>query len=130
MGIKIIYTADNQVRTLRDVCALVLSNWETLAGNCGEYIDLQLESGVELSIHTGFGICDWVADYLDSDDTESVYESWSGFSGSTTYPVGGEAEYHHGGEVNKYKNPDRQSLVEWVRDCCDAAIEHMENADE
>lgn len=130
MGIKIIYTGDNRVRMLRDVCALVLGNWEYLASRDDECIDLTLDSGDDTRIYTGFGICDWVERYLDEDDMRNVYESWDGYSGSFTYPVGGEAEYHHSGEANKYRNPDRRALCEWVRDCCDVAIEHMENEDE
>lgn len=130
MGIKIIYTADNQVRMLRDVCDLVLRDWEYLAGRGDEYIDLQLESGDDIRIDTGYGICDWVERYLVEDDMRNVYESWGRYSGSFQYPVGGEAEYHHSGEDNKYRNPDRRDLVEWVRDCCDVAIEYMENEDE
>lgn len=130
MGIKIIYTSDNQVRMLRDVCNEVLSNWEYLAGAGGEYIDLPLDSGDDIRINTGYGICDWVENYLDEDDMRSVYESWSGYSGSFQYPVGGKTEYHHSGEDNKYINLDRRALVEWVRDCCDEVIEYMENEDE
>lgn len=130
MGIKIIYTSDNQVRMLRDVCALVLRDWDYLEQLGYESVDLQLESGVDVRIYTGYGICDWVERYLDEDDMRNVYESWDGYSGSFTYPVGGESEYHHSGEDNKYRNPDRRALVEWVRDCCDVAIEYMENEDE
>ena len=130
MGIKIIYTGDNRVRMLRDVCALVLGNWEYLASRGDEYIDLTLDSGDDIRINTGYGICNWVKNYLDEDDMQNVYESWDGYSGSFTYPVGGESEYHYSCEDNKYRNPDRRALCEWVRDCCDVAIEHMENEDE
>ena len=131
MGIKIIYTKDNLVRLFRNVCALVLRDWDEIAAvEDGAYITLQLESGDEIEINTGYGVCDWVERYLDEDDMRSVYEAWSGYSGSFTYPVGGEAEYHHSGEGNKYRNPDRRALCEWVRDCCDVAIEYMENEDE
>ena len=127
MGIKIIYTGDNRVRMLRDVCAVVLSNWEYLARRGDEYIDLTLDSGDDIRINTGYGVCDWVERYLDEDDMRSVYEAWSGYSGSFQYPVGGEAEYHHSGEDNKYRNADRRDLVEWVRDCCDESIDNLGN---
>ena len=130
MGIKIIYTRDNLVRMLRDVCTLVLRNWDYLASRGDEYVDLQLDSGDDVSIYTGYGICDWVELYLDEDDMRNVYESWDGYSGSFTYPVGGQAEYHYSGEANKYNNPVRRDLVEWVLECCDEAIEYMENEDE
>ena len=130
MGIKIIYTSNNQVRMLRDVCALVLGNWEYLARRGDESIDLTLDSGEDIRIYTGYGICDWVKRYLDVDDLRNMYEAWSGFSGSFMYPVGGEVEYRFSGEANKYRNTARRDLVEWIRDCCDVAIECMENKDE
>ena len=128
MSTEIIYTGVNRVRMLRDVCALVLDNWEYLASRGNEYIDLQSESGDGIRIDTGCGICDWAERYLDEDDIRSVYESWSGYSGSFYYPVGGETEYRL--HDNKYHNSDRRDLVEWVRDCCDVAIENMEDEDE
>ena len=131
MGIKIIYTGDNQVRLLQKVIQLVLRDWDYLANECGdEYIDLQLESGDDIRINTGYGICDWIENYLDEDDMRNVYESWDGYSGSFTYPVGGGAEYHHSGQDNKYKNPDRRALCEWVLECVNTVIEYMENEDE
>ena len=130
MSTKIIYTDVNQVRMLRDVCNEVLSNWEYLAGAGGEYIDLPLDSGDDIRIYTIFGICDWVGRYLDEDDMRNVYESWDGYSGSFHYPVGGYKEYQHSNEDNKYRNPDRRALVEWVLECTDLAIEYMENEDE
>ena len=130
MCIKLIYAGDDQVRMLRDVCALVLSNWEYLASRGNEYIDLTLDSGDDIRIDTGRGICDWLKHYLDEDDMRSVYGSWDGYSGSFNYPVGGAAEYYTVGGVNKYHNPDRRDLVEWVRVCCDVAIEYMETEDE
>ena len=122
MSIKIIYTSDDQVHMLRDVCTVVLGDWEYLAGCNDDYIDLTLD----IRIYTIYGICDWVERYLDEDDMRSVYETWSGYSGSLQYPVGGEAEYCYSGENNKYRNPSRRDLVEWVRDCCDEAIEYGE----
>lgn len=129
MGSKIIYTGGNRVRMLRDVCALVLSNWEYLASRGDEYIDLTLDSGDDIRINTGYGVCDWVESYLDEDDMRSVYAAWYGYSGSFQYPVGGAAEYYHSGADNKYRNSDRRDLVDWVRYCCDVAIEYMENED-
>ncbi len=131
MGIKIIYTKDNLVRLFRDVCALVLRDWDEIAAvEDGDYITLQLESGDEIEINTGYGVCDWIENYLDESDMHSCYESWSGYSGSCEYPVGGSKEYHHSNEDNKYRNPDRRALVEWVLECTDLAIEYMENEDE
>lgn len=131
MGTKIIYTKDNLVRLFRDVCALVLRDWDEIAAvEDGDYITLQLESGDEIEINTGYGVCDWIENYLDESDMHSCYESWSGYSGSCEYPVGGSKEYHHSNEDNKYRNPDRRALVEWVLECTDLAIEYMENADE
>lgn len=131
MGIKIIYTKDNLVRLFRDVCALVLRDWDEIAAvEDGDYITLQLESGDEIEINTGYGVCDWIENYLDESDMHSCYESWSGYSGSCEYPVGGSTEYHHSNEDNKYRNPDRRALVEWVLECTDLAIEYMENEDE
>ena len=126
MGIKIIYTKDNLVQLFRDVCALVLRDWDEIAAvEDGDYITLQLESGDEIEIDTGSGVCDWIGKYLDESDIHSCYESWSGYSGSCEYPVGGFKEYHHSGEDNKYRNPDRRALVEWVLECTDLAIEYM-----
>ena len=131
MGIKIIYTEDNQVRLLQKVIQLVLRDWDYLANECGDVlITLQLESGDEIEINTGYGVCDWIENYLDESDMHSCYESWSGYSGSCEYPVGGSKEYHHSNEDNKYRNPDRRALVEWVLECTDLAIEYMENEDE
>ena len=112
------------------MCALVLRDWDYLASRGDEYIDLTLDSGDDIRIDTGYGVCNWVERYLDVDDVRNVYESWDGFSGSSQYPVGGGSEYHYSGEANKYRNPDRRDLVEWVRDCCDVALEYMENEDE
>ena len=131
MSYKIVYTPYEQVSTLRDVCALVLSNWDYLASSRVGYIYLQSENLCDdVRIPLGSGICYWVEVYLDCGDMVSVYESWEHFSGSTVYPVGGEVEYYNRDESNKYRNPDRKALVEWVRDCCDEALGCMENSDE
>lgn len=128
MGI-IKYTNTNLLRMLKQVVDLVLQNWSALA-DAPFYSThvLELESGDEIKIEVGYGLCDWLERYLEEADMNEIYGSWKFFSGSPTYPVGGYVEYH--GINHKYHSDDRRALCEWVQECVANELSARESSHE
>ena len=126
------YADLNNVVALQAVCTAVLANWEQLSstdGSDGRVSTVHLtvrDTVVPITVSTG--ICSWVGDYLEGDDLASIYEDWELFSGDLLYPVGyGECDYDKDG-LNKYTNPERRKLVEWVLECCNEFMEESGHA--
>ena len=88
----------------------VLDNWD-------EWIDSRDCASITVPTTRGIfnvdmGLCTNVLDvHLDGEYKSDMFEAWAGHSGSTCYPVGGEAEYEEINSANLYCNPSRMELA-------------------
>ena len=89
----------------------VLDNWDewVMATDCECIMNVPTTRG---AFYVDMGLCDNVLDaHLSTEYKNAMFKAWSGYSGSTCYPVGGEEEYEEININNLYCNPSRMELA-------------------
>lgn len=121
---------DTPDKDLQQLCTLlreVLGHWDAIAALDPEETKYTYHSEVDNScslrtIDVNDGLCDnFLDEFLESVDKDTLFAEWRYFSGSYTFPVGGRKEYlkfdDKTGDLlnqNLYRNPLRKDLVEYI----------------
>lgn len=122
---------DTSDKDLQHLCILlreVLGHWDAIAALDTEEIKYTYHSEIYVAgyslrtIDVNDGLCDnFLNEFLEEVDKDTLFAEWRYFSGSLTFPVGGRKEYlkfdDKTGDLlnqNLFRNPLRKDLVEYI----------------
>lgn len=111
------FTLEN-LKTVYDELAALLENWDEVADYDG--YSSGLITGIMNPVYISRGLCETVLYHAFAGRPhlaeQHLWSSFSGYSGSPYYPVGGEYEYEEEYCDNLYRNPKRKRLAEHCYD--------------
>lgn len=116
---------------LQQLCILlreVLEHWDAITDlddGEDEYTycsDVGVAGDYQRTVNVTDGLCDnFLKEFLESVDKDTLFVKWRHFSGSYVYPVGEREEYikydHETGDLlyqNLFRNPLRKDLAEYI----------------
>lgn len=121
-------TPDKDLEQLRTVLRELLEHWDAIANLDNGVVNYTYCSAVGVAgdylrtVNVTDGLCDnFLNEFLESVDKDTLFAEWCHFSGNYTYPVSGREEYlkfdNETGDLlyqNLFRNPLRKNLVEYI----------------
>lgn len=125
------FDLDTSDKDLQQLCILlreVLEHWDAIAALDHGETEYTYRSDVSVAgcslrtINVNDGLCDnFLDEFLESVDKDTLFAKWRYFSGYYTFPVGGRKEYlkfdDKTGDLlnqNLFHNPLRKDLAEYI----------------